>query len=216
MHLGKLYSNFDSRCNSYHQRIVDIKTKEPMLREWEFNYKTEVLISDIWQGWCHFTRELLMSSCRGTTARNGNIIPKRAGDNTWQRLGYEAKQAANQANASANGHVNFAIRKEPTWGDLDNISRIIGQLKPNNENYLVGVYGSFSQLKDLQLVRNACAHKNVETLQTLMPLASRYSFGVPERATQVAWAKALGSNDFAIEQWLFEMNLIADHATSSS
>lgn len=216
MHLGKLHSNFDSRCRSYNQRALAINANKSVLKEWEFNYQTEVLISDIWQNWCHFTRELLMSSCRGTVARNGGIILMRNGDNTWQRLGYEAKQAVSQANATSNGHASFAIRKEPTWGDLSNVTRIISRLKPNNEVHLLQIYGSFSQLKDLQLVRNACAHKNIETLRSLLPLASRYQFGVPKCATQIAWAKVHSSNDYAIEQWLFEMGLIADLATATA
>ncbi|MFQ1930149.1 hypothetical protein ACK34T_11655 [Aeromonas veronii] len=216
MHLAKLYSKFDSRCRSYNQRITEIKSNELKLRKWEFNYQTEVLISDIWQSWCHFTRKLIMSSCRGTIARDNSIINARTADNTWRRLGYEAKQASIQHNITANGHINFLIRKEPTWGDLSNVSRIITGLGPSNKNNLLGAYGSFSQLKDLQLVRNACAHKNIETLNSLIPLSSRYNFGSLSCATDVAWAKKNGSNDFAIEHWLYEMRQISDLATEKA
>ena len=195
---------------------MEIKSNQSTLKAWEFNYQTEVLISDVWQSWCHFTRKLLMSSCRGTIARDNSTVSARINDNSWQRLGYEAKQASVQHNATPSGHINFLIRKEPTWGDLNNISRIIVGLAPNNATNLLGVYGSFHQLKDLQLVRNACAHKNIETLSSLVPLNSRYNFGSLDCATDVAWAKIHGSNDFAIEHWLYEMNLIADFATATA
>lgn len=216
MHLGKLYSKFDSRCNSYSVRIEALKSNQINMQPWEFNYQTEVLISDIWQNWCHFTRKLLFSSCRGTVARDGSIVLARSGDNTWKRLGYEAKQGVSQHNATPNGHLNFKIRMEPTWGDMNCAIKIIVKLQPSNKSHLLTTYGSFSKLKDLQLIRNACAHKNIETINSIYPLASRYNFGVLKNATQVAWATASGSNDYAIEEWLFEMNLIADLATSTS
>lgn len=217
MHLGKLYSKFDSRCNSYNDRVREIKFHESNLKKWEFNYQTEVLLSDVWQSWCHFTRKLLMTSCRGATARDTTIIQARNTDNnSWQRIGYEARQASFNQNASLHGHRNFLIRREPTWGDLDRVSQIITGLGPSNASNLLGAYGSFSQLKDLQLVRNACAHKNIETLGSLSPLRSRYNFGTLKCATDIAWATTRGSNDFAIELWLYEMNMIADIATSKS
>jgi hypothetical protein len=216
LHLGKLYLNFDARCKSYSVRISTLKSKKSNIQPWEFNYQTEVLISDIWQNWCHFTRKLLFSSCRGTVARDGSTIVARAGINTWQRLGYEAKRGVMQQNATPNGHLNFLIRKEPTWGDLDCAIKIIIRLQPSNKNHLLSTFGSFSQLKDLQLVRNACAHKNVETISSIQSLASSYNFGIIKNATQVAWATVIGSNELAIDQWLFEMNLVADLATSSS
>lgn len=216
MHLGKLYSNFNSRCQSYRNRKIYIDSNKSSLNEWEFNYQTEVLISDVWQSWCHFTRKLLMSSCRGAVARDGSIISVRAGDNSWQRIGYEAKQASNGHNATPNGHLNFFIRKEPTWGDLDSTIKIINGLRPSNQGQLLNAYGSFSQIKDIQTVRNACAHKNIETLTSLNPLLSRYTLGKINNAPQLAWATVNGGNHYAIDQWIFEMNTIADLATSTN
>lgn len=216
MHLAKLYSKFNSRCKSYNTRVIEINSREGHLKSWEFNYQTEVLISDIWQSWCHFTRKLLFSSCRGTIARDGTVVVPRNADNSWQRLGYEAKQGVQNQNAKDSGHLNFMIRQEPTWGDLNSAVKIIASLQPSNQNNLLSAFGSFSGLKDLQVVRNACAHKNIETFNSILPLASRYNFSLPANATQVAWARVKGSNDYAIEQWIFEMNKIADFATSRS
>lgn len=217
MHLGKLYRNFDSRCESYSRRIQQIQSSKGNIENWEFNYKTEVLISDMWQSWCHFTRELIFSSCRGTLARDGTGISERSGNNEWKRLGYEASRNLRSQALTANGHNNFRIRHEPTWGDLDNISAIVSGLAPHNMNTIISAYGSFYKLKDMQMVRNACAHKNVETLMSLNPLATRYHIGTLKNATQVAWSIGRGTtNELAIEQWLFEMNMIADLSTSTN
>ena len=214
--MAKLYSNFNSRCKSYDNRIVAIIKNKSAINDWEFNYLTEVLISDIWQSWCYFTRRLVMSSCRGTRARDKSVIKARSADNSWKRLGYEAKQALRNQRATPTGHTNFLIRLEPTWGDLNNIIRIITALNPSNQNTLLSSYGSFSQLKDLQLVRNACAHKNIETINSLSPLGSRYSFSTLNCAPEVAWATVNGSKYFAIERWLYEMKMISYLATEKS
>lgn len=217
MHLGKLYDNFDSRCQSYTARINHIISMRSSIDNWKYNYLTEVLVSDIWQSWCNFCRNLLFSSCRGAYARDGSIIAKRGGDNSWERLGYEASQGIRNQTLRTNGHVNFAIRKEPTWGDLDKFIKATQALQPSNSNTLLSIFGSFTELKNLQLVRNACAHKNVETITDLLSLSSEYSFSELNCVTELAWQnKKVGGHEFAIELWLYEMNLIADYATETN
>lgn len=213
MHLGKIYSKFDSRCRSYSERIANINSCKSNVEDWQFCYLTEVLISDVWQAWCHFCRELFLSSCRGCTARNGEKITAISGDKSWMRLGYIAKQASQNRNSTPGGHLNFAIRKEPTWGDLDVFLRIVDTIRPDNYQTLLFSYGSFSSLKHLQRVRNACAHKNVETISDISLLSTDYGFGRLGAATDIAWKNRLNSGEFAIEIWLYEMNLIADLST---
>lgn len=216
MHLGKLFSKFDARCRSYNFRIIEINSNRTNLKRWEFNYLTEVLISDIWQAWCNFCRELILSSCRGTIARNGQLVNKRFGDNSLQRIGYEAKQANYNHNVTANGHLNFMIRNEPTWGDLNSIIRIVQRLQPSNFNNLVTTFGSFTEPKNLQKVRNACAHKNKETITDISTLSITYNFSKLSYATDLAWKMKNNTNAFAIDIWLYEVNKIADLATASS
>ncbi len=214
MHLGKLYSQFDSRCRSYSVRINEINMAKSTISNWQFNHLTEVLISDIWQSWCNFCRELFMSSCRGTVAKNGTSIIARTGDNSWKRISYEAKQASSGRSVTTSGHSNFFIRHEPTWGDLDVFIKIVTVMRPSNYMTLQSIYGSFTDLKTLQKVRNACAHKNVETMLALSMFSSSYSFVKLKNATDIVWTSKLNSSEFVIELWLFEMNLIADYATS--
>tara|TARA_B110001469_G_scaffold115902_1_gene120746 strand:- start:898 stop:1554 length:657 start_codon:yes stop_codon:yes gene_type:complete len=218
MTLDKLYGVFDSRCKSYSSRIQHIISTRATIEEWKFNYQTEVLISDMWQSWCLFCRSLFFESCRGTKARNNASIAPRPYDNSWKRLGYEAKQYSSGSGCRPTGHINFLIRKEPTWGDLNVFLKILTniQIKPANQPHLITTFGSFTDLKHLQRVRNACAHKNVETMQDIKQLTSSYSFSRLSCAPQLAWSTKSPGQEYAIEHWLFEMNLIADLATSTS
>lgn len=215
MHLGRLYSKFDSRCRSYNARVAIINASKDTIDDWKFRHLTEVLVSDIWQSWCRFSRELFLSSCRGCTARDGQIIPAIQGDKSWRRLGYRAKQASVLQNATAHGHLNFPLRKEPTWGDLDVFLKVVAGIKPHNYQTLLSSYGSFTSIKHLQLVRNACAHKNFATMTDAATLSTAYNLGKLSFATDVVWKNTLNGREFAVEIWLFEMNLIADLVTST-
>lgn len=216
MQLSKLYKKFDSRCKSYSNRALHITTNQSNLSRWQYNSLTEVLLSDVWQSWCKFCRDLYLSSCRGCVARNGQRIHSLPHDQSWQRLGYLAKRASQNNNPTPQGHLSFAIRKEPTWGDIDIFLRIISRIQPQNQQTLLSAYGSFSNLKQLQRVRNACAHKNVETMSDVRQLSSDYSFHRLEAATDIAWKLNVAEGVFGVDLWIYEMNLIADIATSSA
>lgn len=216
MYLGKLYDKFDARYTSYSKRVTNLLSRRTSLETWQFNYMTEVLISDVWQSWCHFSRELFFSSCRGCVARNGQKIKSIGVDQTWKRLGYIAKQASLNQKVTPNGHNSFAIRKEPTWGDLDIFIRIVNNIQPSNYQNLLNSYGSFTNLKHLQQVRNSCAHKNVETMGEVRQLSPNYGFSSIKSPTDLAWKTSTPHGVYGIELWLFEMNSIADFATSQS
>jgi hypothetical protein len=215
MHLGKLYSGFDARCNSYSNRISHINHSRDTLEQWKFNHLTEVLLSDIWQAWVHFCRELFFSSCRGCLARNGQIITPSGGNHTWQRLGYIARQASNGHPTKPNGHNSFVVRNEPNWGDLDVFIRVVNSIQPNNHQTILASFGSFSSLKQLQRVRNSCAHKNVETMAGVRQLSSDYDFQRLDFPTDIAWKTNISENVYGIELWVYEMNLIADLTTAT-
>lgn len=216
MLLANLYKNFDSRCKSYDVRLNNIITSKAHIEEWQFNYQTEVLISDIWQNWSRFCRNLVLLSCQGTKARDMSIICKRNQDNSWKRIGYEASMAVKKRPLTTNGHINFKLRLEPTWGDIDAFITIVNTLSPANKNTLTSIFGSFSSLKDLQKVRNACAHKNAETILDLGILRKNYGFTKLKCATDIAWESSIIHSVKAIELWLYEMNLIADYSTSNN
>ena len=94
--------------------------------------------------------------------------------------------------------------------------KVVTSLAPANKNNLLTIYGSFTSLKDLQRLRNACAHKNVESMQDLQKLTSSYKFSKLKYATELAWKPSILGSEYAVELWLYEMNLIADYATSKN
>jgi len=212
--LEKLYRDFDARCNSYNRRVLEIV--QGSYSDWEFRYLTEVLLSDVWQSWCRFCRILYLTSCRGCTARDGSSITPINEDHSWRRLGYIASQRMRNRSVTPNGHLNFEMRKEPTWGDLDVFIKIAQGVPLSNKNTLLSSFGSFSSLKSMQLVRNACAHKNVETISNLNGLSTSYSFSRLGFATDLVWSNCNSNGVFAIDVWIYEMNLIADLATATA
>ena len=215
MHLGKLYKNFCIRQKSYSERANEIINNKNSLEEWRFNYKSEVLISDIWQNWCKFSRELYFSSCRGCTTKDNKKIHPISENLSRMWLSYLAKQAAYNKNVSPNGQNSFAIRKEPTWGDLEIFIKIITTVRPENHQTLSASYGCLSKIKHLQLVRNACAHKNIETLGEIRELTNHYDFERLKFASNLAWGISAQDQCYAIDVWLHEMNTIADLSTAT-
>lgn len=119
-------------------------------------------------------------------------------------------------NLQPNAHISFPMWREPSWGDMSKLVKIITGLHPSNENTLLNYFGTSSRLGDLQLIRNACAHKNSETLLRLQNLSLYYNFSKLQHPSELAWATLKGSNDTAFFYWLYEMNLIADYATSTT
>lgn len=218
MHFAKLYRHFDSRCKSYDRKIVHILSLRSSISTWEFNYLTETLVSDIWQHWCGFCRQLIISSCQGAKARDFTLISPRLGDNTYKRIGYEASMVKNNSmhKVTPNGHNSFAIRHEPTWGDIDVFIKVAFGLNPSNVGTLTSIFGAPNSLKHLQKLRNACAHKSFETMQELNHLTLDYNFSRLNQPADLAWATIKNGQEFGIQFWLYEMNLIADYATSKS
>ena len=173
--LETLFASFDKKCKKLEKRAFDILNQKYAISQWEFNYLSETLISDLWQAWCNFCRELLLLSCRGTKDRNGNVILKLNRDNSRNRILYEVSQNKSNSHITANGHNNFKNHKDITWGDMSYLINAIQYLSPRNEAKLLSSFGSTTILKELQLVRNCIAHKNKESLDNIRNLDNNFS-----------------------------------------
>ncbi|MCL6744449.1 hypothetical protein [Kosakonia sp. R1.Fl] len=212
--MNELYKSFISRCNVYQHKVDSLRISRPSMDEWTFNRLTEGLMSDIWQHWCHFCRKLIHNSCRGSICLDRKIVSPRliSLDNSWERLGYEAKRR-NQ-HKTINGHHSFLVRNEPTWGDIDNIVDIIIALDPTNKNQLLSAFGmSLKDINHLQLARNAAAHKNVETMSNLShDMILYYNFTQLKNPSDLAWSIRQGTTSLAFYVWIYQMKTIAYHA----
>ncbi len=152
-----------------------------------------------------------MESCRGSVGRNGIIYRKRIGDNCWQRIGYEAKQVCRNQNIKPAKKLNY-LSEEPTWGDMGKIIDIIKVLNPINKSVLLSGFGlPLSGPKHLQIVRNACHHKNWETMNYVKALVQFYNFSNLKTPSFLAWEVDINKNEFAYYAWIDDLKLIAEN-----
>ncbi|MEZ4660787.1 MAG: hypothetical protein R2911_24815 [Caldilineaceae bacterium] len=141
-------------------------------------------------------------------------MARRTGDNSWQRLGYEAAQAARSQSYQARLRTIATMRHEPTWGDQDKILDIIQQIRPDNHASLLTAFGlPVYGPKHLQIVRNACAHKHRETLSDVNRLLLDYSVTSIRSPTDIIWGIDNLTNQCAIYQWIDDLQLIALEAS---
>jgi hypothetical protein len=217
MSFSILYRWFDRRCRTYGQKATHLQQHKSEYNDWEYRLLTDALLSDIWQSWCLFSRVLLLKSIRGTKARDGLTIIGLSRDNSWKRIFYETSQHLKGYQVKANGHVGFKIRFEPTWGDVDVFIRAVQHMAPNNQGRLLTAYGMpLNGIKHMQMIRNSLAHKNVETMVDIRTLTTAYSISKVTSPIDLIWSFVGQTNTFAIDQWLYEINLIADLATESN
>jgi hypothetical protein len=214
MNFKTLHNRFIRKCFIFRQRVKEISLLRSKMTPWQIHYLIESLLSDIWQSWCMFCRQLILLSCQGTIARNGDVVAKRLGDTSELRLTYEAKQYAAQQPLKPNGQNAFHKRYEPTWGDLNLLIRMISGLNPNNSANLLVSVGSFSKIKELQFLRNACAHKNSETISGVKLMFLVYGTHNVNYLSEYAFCSSAGAR--LVEIWLFEMETIAFLATEKS
>ena len=217
MSFSILYRWFDRRCRSYERKIVHLYTHKQNYSDWEFRFITDSLLSEIWQSWCLFNRILLLKSIRGAKAREGSVIIGLHRDNSWNKILYEISHNLKNRTITNTGHVNFKIRFEPTWGDVSVMLRAIQYMAPNNQATLLSAYGMpFDGIKHMQQVRNSAAHKNIETMSEIKSLSMYYNSPEINSPMDVVWACKHQENTLAIEQWLYDINLIADLATATN
>lgn len=195
-------------------RAESVYVWPPDRPDWEFKYLSTALISAVWQLWCDFCRSIVLRSCAGSETKSGVRIPPRTGDNSWQRVAYEAGQAARGRPIQPASTIRFR-RHEPTWGDQNLLLRVIPVLSPANGNTLLTGFGlSLSAPRHIQKVRNACAHLDSESIADVRRLTVHYTgAGLSHPADLLWWIEPASRTD-AIFVWLDELKIIADVVTS--
>ena len=180
---------------------------------WRHRYIACSLLSDIWQRWCQFCREVIISSCSGTVTRAGVRVPARAAVNDWKRIAYEANQARFGRRLDPHRVVS-AMRQEPTWGDQNTLLTVLPVLSPSNlptlqAGFGLPVYGP----KHIQCVRNACAHTNSETVSEVRRLFPYYYRGSFSHPIDILWWTEQHTAAPAIFFWISELETLADQVT---
>lgn len=174
----------------------------------------EGLVSALWQHWSLFCRRVVFSSALGCVTRSGNAVTACVTPLLWERVSYISWRV-HSGGAINTGNLNTDLRREPTWGDVQKVQNVIATLSPANAQQLITCLGSVSRGPiDVQLVRNAAAHRNTQTLAAIRMLNIYYNAKKISHPAQVStWTEPV-SRDFAFIAWADEMRLLADLMTS--
>ncbi|WP_153067634.1 hypothetical protein [Paraburkholderia graminis] len=135
----------------------------------------EGVLSRLWQAWAIFCRSCVIESCLGTIDGAGVNITPHPQAATEPHVSGAAINAKKKPNPPFWGPTNTVLRYEPTWGDVDSLTKVIPRLQPSNEAQLMAAFSSAHRsAKALQLIRNAAAHNNLQTRADLLVLWSRF------------------------------------------
>jgi hypothetical protein len=160
----------------------------------------EGLLSRAWQAWGHFCRTCVIESCIGTVDGSGAAIAPHAFALSEAHVsGAVIKAKGLKASPPYWGGTNSVLRNEPTWGDVDVLTRILPRLGCANQSQLLAAFSAASQsAKTLQCIRNAAAHNNAETLLDVQAIRSRYVvFPVTHPVHALYWTEP-ASGDFLV------------------
>lgn len=164
----------------------------------------EGLLSRTWQAWCTFCRACVCESCMGTHDGNGVAIAAHPHALSEGHVSGAAIRAKNTPNPPTWGNVNALLRVEPTWGDVNVLATIIPRLAPANQGQLLAAFSAASHgARALQLIRNATAHNNSQTVSDVQNLRSGYIvFSLTHPIQALFWTEP-ASGDFLI-LWAIE------------
>lgn len=175
-------------------------------------YLVEGVISDAWQAYCDFSREICFASAMGSTTKNSVALASTINPVSWERASYLSLAGAKGQPLKAVA-LNAEKWKEPTFGDSDKIGNIIAALNPGNTTALKqGLLSGSTGPKHCQIVRNACAHKNDQTLKTVTDLASQYIAHPITWPSEAATWRDPTTHDYAFALWIEHMRSNADAA----
>lgn len=152
------------------------------------HFYLEGFISFTWQSWCNFCRDCILLSCRGCVSGSGTAItphPLAISEILVSGAAIRAKRNS----LPYWGTPNSILRMEPTWGDVDVLTTIVPRLAPSNSSQLLAAISSgYSPIKALQIIRNATAHRNNETLASVLGLTSQYvTFPITDPVQAIFW-----------------------------
>ena len=159
----------------------------------------EGLLSRTWQAWGRFWRSCIFESCLGTTDGTGASVAARPQAASEAHVSGAAIRAKSTGVPPTWGKVNTNLRLEPTWGDVDVLATIVPRLSPANQGQLLAAISAGHQsAKALQLIRNAAAHHNAQTMADVQSIQSAYIVFAITHPTQALYWIEPTSRDFLI------------------
>lgn len=173
----------------------------------------EGLISNLWQSWCYFCREVVISSALGAPTSTGIMTTSPYATCSEMEIAYVAKKLANQEPV---GRIRPLVgsHQEPTWGDPAKIGLVVAGLGTSNKGTLLTAFGVFHRLNDLQLCRNACAHVTGDMLNAVASAKVRYVDTKAQHPSDLMYWVDPQTNDYVWKSWVDEMELASTFAVA--
>lgn len=145
----------------------------------------EGLLSRVWQCWNVFCRRCVIQSCVGTVDATGRAITGLNRAISEADVSGAAIRAKRGGTSVCWGKPNTDLRAEPTWGDIDVLTKIVTRLCPANSINLLAAFSSAHvSAKTLQVIRNSAAHNHAQNLSEVLMLRSSYIAFQIEHPTQ--------------------------------
>jgi hypothetical protein len=209
MALHAAWAKLDADLNLLGLNLRNFAATKPLASASDFSLLDECLLegllSRVWQAWGSFCRTCVMESCMGTTDAAGAAIaaiPYAASEEHVSGAAIRAKSGK----APLWGSTNAILRLEPTWGDVDVLSRIINRLQPTNSGKMLAAFSSAYQCaKALQSVRNGAAHNHTQNLGDILKLRSAYVVFPIAHPTQAMFWIEPQSQDFLVTHAIEEL-----------
>jgi len=173
--------------------------------------ETEGLLSECWQVWCKFCRDVVVRSCLGSTRSGGVGVP--ATYASWEQVSFVAARQRNGVRPAAQG-TNALLRKEPTWGDLDVVQDVVTALAPSNQAQLKHAFSLTPEIDHIRLIRNGAAHRNHQTLADVIAFQHRYRAFPATHPLQALYWIDPGNAQLLLKARMDDMRVVARAAVS--
>lgn len=128
-------------------------------------------LSEVWQIWCRFCRHAVMASCAGCRSVSGIVHAQ--SHVSPDVVSFIAARQTNGKPPKVQGS-NAQLFREPTWGHIDRLIEVIQAVNPPNRIELLSGFGTVPAIEHVRLIRNAAAHRNVQSLAAVLALQSQY------------------------------------------
>lgn len=165
--------------------------------------------------WCAFARAFTIERSLGCSSRSGAAVLARVGSKDKPRILYEAKAFSNDGTPNRGATILERYR-EPTWGDIDKLAKILTGLGLSDASILeTAILSNRGTVSHLQVTRNACAHRSLQSLKAVRKLQPFYVIRDAIRhPSDLAWQEHASDKSTAILRWITDVELLADLMTN--
>lgn len=171
-------------------------------------------LSQSWQAWCVFCRELILNSAQGVVTANNQPTGSPHAGRPPSELAWIGMKASRGDPVGVIRPI-AAMRHEPTWGDIGKFSQVVQAFNLTNEaTVLSGVLSAGGIIRHVQTIRNAAAHMNTETFNEVRALATFYvASPINTPGDAIFWIDPT-TRDFVYRTWTARMIAASNQAVS--